>query len=215
MPYFKNSKTHLLLIHVPKTGGTSVETYFSKKFNIPLNQASLYGNIPWVIKQKLKLNAHTYQHLVFRTMKRYNRFFKIQMQPNLRTIGIVRNPYHRIVSDLFYFNLIKNNSTPADTHKAILHYFAHAKIYDNHTLPQHQFLVDESNRISPHIQILRTESLSEDMHRIGFKDFNLSLNQNVTKERNKPYMEYLNAASISIINKQYKRDFEVFGYNMV
>lgn len=44
MPYFhntvKNEKVNLLLIHIPKTGGTSSEQYFSKKYNVPLNKPS-------------------------------------------------------------------------------------------------------------------------------------------------------------------------------
>lgn len=37
MPYFNNNDINILFIHIPKTGGTSLENYFSSKFNIPLN----------------------------------------------------------------------------------------------------------------------------------------------------------------------------------
>ena len=40
MPYFKENK--LLLIHIPKTGGTSIEKYFSQKYNIKLGPENLY-----------------------------------------------------------------------------------------------------------------------------------------------------------------------------
>ena len=42
MPYFKNDNINVLFIHIPKTGGTSVENYFSSKFNIKLNSKSLF-----------------------------------------------------------------------------------------------------------------------------------------------------------------------------
>ena len=32
MPYFHNNYVNLLFIHIPKTGGSSLEIYFSKKF---------------------------------------------------------------------------------------------------------------------------------------------------------------------------------------
>ena len=42
MPYFKDNNINILFIHIPKTGGSSLEVYFSKKFNIPLNNKSLF-----------------------------------------------------------------------------------------------------------------------------------------------------------------------------
>ena len=43
MPYFYNKDINLLLIHIPKTGGTSLESYFVDKYSIELNQDALYG----------------------------------------------------------------------------------------------------------------------------------------------------------------------------
>ena len=41
MLYFKNKEKSVLFIHIPKTGGTSLEHYFSTLFNVPLNNKSL------------------------------------------------------------------------------------------------------------------------------------------------------------------------------
>ena len=43
MPYFYNKDINILLIHIPKTGGTSLEFYFQEKYLITLNEKSLYG----------------------------------------------------------------------------------------------------------------------------------------------------------------------------
>ena len=40
MPYFKENK--VLLIHIPKTGGTSIEKYFANKNRIKLGPNNLY-----------------------------------------------------------------------------------------------------------------------------------------------------------------------------
>ena len=45
MPYFHNKDVNLLFIHIPKTGGSSLETYFSKKFNMHLNDSTLFNTV--------------------------------------------------------------------------------------------------------------------------------------------------------------------------
>ena len=46
MPYFSNDIVNLLLIHIPKTGGSSLENYFSDLYNIPLdNNSMLYDHL--------------------------------------------------------------------------------------------------------------------------------------------------------------------------
>ena len=104
MPYFHNDTINLLLIHIPKTGGTSLESYFSEKYDIPLNLDSLYEDVEdnnflekeTKIRNHLEVNA-TLQHLIYRTIMKYKDFFKIDCN-DLEIITIVRNPYERIVS---------------------------------------------------------------------------------------------------------------------
>ena len=67
------------------------------------------------------------------------------------------------------------------------------------------------------ITILHTETLDEDMKRIGYNDFNhhfqvskCKIQRGITK-----YSNYLNEDAIKLINRYYKRDFELFGYDMI
>jgi hypothetical protein len=199
MPYFR--KANLLLIHIPKTGGTSIETYFSNKLNIPLNEESLYGFLDPVVSLKSGVHLnHSLQHLTMDEIKQYNYFFKI---PKSYVITIVRNPYERLMSELFYQNKVKVEDKPSTVYQLIR--WAIIKNKDNHTLPQHKY-------IHGRVIILHTETLEEEMHQLGFTDFSKKENVNPNKVN---YYDYLNADSIRLINSYYKLDFEWFGYPLL
>ena len=76
--------------------------------------------------------------------------------------------------------------------------------------------MNEMGNIIENITILHTETLNEDMHRIGYHDFNHHFQ--VAKCKIAPgetkYSKVLNKNSIELINKYYKRDFDLFGYKM-
>lgn len=205
MPYFKNDKINLLFIHIPKTGGTSLELYFSKRYNIKLSTKTLFG---WLPKEE-----HTYdsslQHLTYNTIFK-NRFkdkFNVNFN-NIKIMAIVRNPYKRLVSDLFYFKKININSTKEETTEVIKQYLSNDKL-DNHNLPQYKFLTDINKKLIPNISILHTETLTADMHKLNFKNFSNHDNKN---KKIINYFDYLNDNSIKLINDFYDYDFKLFKY---
>jgi len=207
MPYFHNNEINLLLIHIPKTGGTSLENFFSKKFNIPLQNKSLYGLIDE--DARISNNIEVYsslQHLTYNTIMKYKDFFNINTD-NLEIITIVRNPYNRVISDLFFLQKIDTSFTKEQVHQVIRNYLLDKN--DNHSLPQHSFITDENNKIIDNIRILRTESLNKDMRNLGYVDFDIRSHVNT---RNVNYFNYLNSNSIYIINTYYHMDFVMFNY---
>lgn len=211
MPYFRNEEINLLLIHIPKTGGTSLEDYFSKKYNIPLDNKSLY----WFNKMYKNVSVNSsLQHITYSEIIKYNDFFNVEIN-NALTISIVRNPYKRMISDLFWKGIIHMNYTKEQVTKCLQNYL-YDKDCDNHNLPQYLFVTDQNKKLFPHIKILRTETLVQDMHNMGFKDFNVKSNYNHNKVNNKiNYNDYLNRESIKLINEFYHDDFILFGYEKI
>lgn len=204
MPYFKNNDINILFIHIPKTGGTSVERYFSSKFNIPLNNKSLFGEF-----YQFKVDSQL-QHITFSDIVKYNKIFNINFD-NIKIITVVRNPYERFVSDLFYFSLITINSTKEEVLN-ILNKYLHSNKYDNHNIPQHKFITNDELEIIKPIHILKRENLTNEMKNLGYIDFAVYNNQNIHKVN---YYDYLNNESIEIINKFYDLDFKLFNYDKI
>lgn len=209
MPYFYNNDVNILFLHIPKTGGTSLENYFEKKFEIKLNKDSLFTIYP-----KDFFKGYSYQHQSYKTIRMNKPIFRVDYE-NLTIISIVRNPYNRIVSDLFFRNLIKESSNPNDVYNVIKKYLEEANDpkHDNHRIPQYLFLLDENDEIIKNIKLLRTESLNDDIKALGYNDFNQ--HDQVSSVKNKNYYSYLNIESVKLINEFYEKDFEYFGYKKI
>lgn len=208
MPYFKNDEVNLLLIHIPKTGGTSQEFYFSKKYNIPLNTKSLYMFLDDDQKSKHDIFINSsMQHLTYNTLLQYKDFFGINFD-NISIMACVRNPYERIISDLFFFDKITIH-TSAEGVFAVIKAYIYSTDLDNHNIPQYLFITDEKKELIPTIKILRTETLTDDMIKLGYTDFDLHALRNKTPTN---YYPYLNRNSINLINEFYDYDFTLFNY---
>jgi hypothetical protein len=68
------------------------------------------------------------------------------------------------------------------------------------------FITNDNKEIIQNIHILKTESLTNDMNNLGYTDFNICIQVNNNKIKNK---------SIDIINKYYHLDFILFNYDKI
>ena len=212
MPYYKDINT--LFIHIPKTGGTKLESYLKNKYT-----QQLYSYITQIDKFNVITNGCgntilpepnlrnlSLQHQTYRTIFKYRELLNLDFN-NIKIITIVRNPYNRIISDLIYCNLI-DDKTNIDKIPNVINKYLHQNNRDNHNIPQHQFLIDDNNNLITNITIFNTENLTKQLKNYGFSDYDF-----IPKEKN--YMKFLNKKSIQLINTFYKKDFELFGYNMI
>ena len=207
MPYYP--KINVLFIHIPKTGGTTLENFLKTKSN-----QTLYNYKPGnTLLPNDALCKVSLQHQTYSTLKEYSNIVNIPFHDNnLKVITIVRNPYNRIISDLFWFKLIKLNDDPNVVYNAIINY-VDKNCYDNHNLPQYKFVTNEEGDVYDNITIFRTESLTTDIKSYGFSDFRIK-RQLVGSEKEEKYKSYLNDKSIAFINKYYSKDFDLFSYDI-
>ena len=210
MPFFKQS--NILYIHVPKTGGMSIEEYFFTIDNVEKNEKSIYG---WYLDRENRIRGpmeRSLQHFTYEEIRKHRKYFDTDIINIPKIVISVRNPLDRMISEMFWNQRISLESTPEQVADAIYHYLhVDTEIQDNHRLPQYHFGLDEDGIWIPTIQIVRTESLEKEMHRLGYDDFHVHHNKCKSGE-NIDYKKYLNHRSIQMIQEYYAKDFEMFGY---
>jgi hypothetical protein len=209
MPYFHNDECNILFIHIPKTAGSSIEKYLSNKYSIELNSDSLVGlsnlfdNTPNEYLNGMSLQHHTLHNILM-----FKDIYKINTK-DLKIFCVVRNPYERIISDMFWREFINIKDSQKIICEEIKKYIL--RNWDNHNMPQYKMICDENDEIYKDVLILKFENLKKDMEKIGFENMNIHVNQ--TRYNKTPFY-YLNNESIKVINEYYKKDFIFFNYEM-
>lgn len=206
MPYYKSKK--ILFIHIPKTGGTVIENEIKKK-----SRQTLYCRVKHNSLLPFPFNKCSLQHQFYTTLYKFRNKLNINFN-NIKVFSVVRNPYNRVISDLFWYKLIKKDYDSTKVYNVIKNKYLNKNNLDNHNKPQYKFVTDEMGVLIPNIKIFKTEQLNQSNDNLS--NF-LGLKINVKKEGgvNKNYSRYLNNDSIAIINDFYKKDFELFGYEIM
>lgn len=182
----------ILFIHIPKTGGTSIAN-------------GLFGDF----------SGHAYLYEFYIANKIYTKdFYKI---------CVVRNPFDRLVSA--YSHLSQKNIRSEN--RDLLNYFniksfddlifclndpKKWRVFQNTILmlrPQCEFIYHQQIKMD---KIYRFENFNDIQSHLKTElDIDINLNHlNSTKRKN--YKEYYNDFSISVVEKIYKKDLEMFNY---
>ena len=134
-------------------------------------------------------------HIPFMLRNKYIDFLNLQ---NVNYYTYVRNPYNRIISAFFY----KNEDSNIDDFKLfvkndLINYNFNKEFDKNiiHYYPQYMFICNND------FQINKVEfSKLENQKHLNIKEYNL--------------IDHFEDETIKIVNKIYKKDFEIFNYEL-
>ena len=74
------------------------------------NEISLLSGIKNKILPTKELQNISLQHQTYNTLFNYKELLNIDFNDNLKIISVVRNPYNRLISDLFWFQPYKRTN---------------------------------------------------------------------------------------------------------
>lgn len=150
--------------------------------------------------------------------KKYKNYYKF---------AFVRNPYDRVVS-CYKDKILETNAYTGlalrqgfDIHMGFKEFVKEiTKIpnirADQHIKSQSFFLKDKNGDLIPDF-VGKFENLERDykkiMNNIGIKNPPKLLHKNKTQDKGKDYKDYYDEETRRLVQKRYKEDFELFGYN--
>lgn len=193
----------LIFIHVPKTGGTTFEHYLAEKYGVPLP----YNDGP--------VNNHSPQHCSYEEIKQILRAQGKNIN-NYRIIAFVRDPFHRLISDLFFYGVVDADTPRHEIHGRVMRMFREPSSvngvyedWDRHLAPQHEFILDRSGRVPPNTVVINTQDIDRVLPKLGFDGFRQHARIN-TNRAVINYDDFLPEETKAFVRRHYKRDFELF-----
>lgn len=184
-------------IHIPKTGGSSIE----KVFRLQSAENLFFPRLTKCIAGCWFAPQHFTQRMIDIYKPECSDWF---------SFTIVRNPYTKVISEYYYLNANLNTPIKEFNEEEFLQWFENdlLKFDLDHKLPQHFFLD------SPVDMVLKFERLKEDFHKLNIR---LGVTKNLIHNNRSAIdkSSIVNGLSIqtrNMIYSYFKKDFESFGY---
>jgi len=223
------SKEKLIYIHIPKTGGVSIEEFLQSHYGYTRNAFLLnhsYGT--YLASNKNGFTIYPHMHYPLANIIKELNNNNIEVDNTWNIFSIVRNPYNKFISALFYaprndfkFNYLTlpENQRWYYLNQALDTYInsdINYNYHSNHTYPQHKFFED----VELKYKIFKFEDgLENALISLGFdvggkvKHF-LNTSDHVGAKL-PSYETMYTKYFIEYINITYAKDFEKFGYEML
>lgn len=208
MPIDRKNKR--IFIHAPKCAGTTMAMVMGMRAEGQSGHTEdmehLYG---------IHKDGNVMQCLC---LKFYDNYLSDELIKSCFIFGVSRNPYDRALSDYSWksrgcesleeFLLLVKDTLHTHTDEELM------KFDENRSttfLPQHKFFESEKYNMDV---ILKFENLEEDFSK--YIDNNISLGR-YNQSKHRPWSEVFSnkPECIKLVNEIYKKDFEMFGYEML
>lgn len=196
-----------VFVHIPKTGGQSVETVFLRTLGLSWAQRARLllranENPKGAPARLAHLYAAEYVPLGYLTQDDFDAFFKF---------AVVRNPWARVVSNYKY---IFQNNPPSFELFVELVIVQEGNISDTRQVePQVNYVCDARGKIIVD-RIIRFENMAAEFAEVSLQIFGREEplpSVNVSSDR-RDYRSFYTPATRKIVAQKYRDDIETFGY---
>lgn len=197
MPLYRNKDRAILLVHIPKTGGSSLEEML---VSAGAMQALKFH-------KRLGFSASTPQHMQWDVLRHWvpKEFYNF-------SFTIVRNPYARLASEYAWRQAISNTPLPPFNTwicAALKRFKKNPYVLDNHIRPQHEF-------IGPKVRVFRLEDGLDPVAKIAFRRLGLTYKAPTTPHVRKSQHVVIDIeqSTLEALRAFYAADFETLGYDI-
>lgn len=200
----------MIFVHVPKTGGQSIEKVFYDEFGLAWGPCKVL--LVNVNKKKnsagrknlAHLFAHEYLAYGFVTPQQFQEYFKF---------AVVRNPFDRLVSE-YKFKFARHGVTFKDF---LFKWFSPKDWSDRqrHVEPMWKYIYDRTGTQPLVNRVLRYENYDEVAPLLeSILDHPVRMPMMNAAQDRRPWQEFYDNECRAFARKVYHRDFELFGYDI-
>jgi len=200
-----NHKYKFIFIHIPKCGGSSIESSFGYDLWDQKRFPAHFYSYDLALGKDPSTNKYL-QHLTITEVRN----IKNNSIDDYFSFSFVRNPWSRHLSDFFFFGSAGViNRKKCDFKNFLLN---PPKVDLSHAIPQFDFIYSPDGKLLVDF-VGRFENLQQDFDtvcdKIGIPRKKLP-HKNPTKHKH--YTEYYDDETRQIVEKKYAKDIEYFGY---
>ncbi len=196
MPLYCNNDRTILLVHIPKTGGSSLEEML---VDAGATQALKFH-------KRLGFSACTPQHMHWEVLCRWvpRSFYNF-------SLTIVRNPFHRLASEYAWRSKITDAPIPEFNtwvRETLKRYEKNPYVYDNHLRPQVDF-------VGPKVKVFKLEDGLDPAAKMAFRRLGLTYRKPKAPHvrKSEHTLIEIEQSVLEQVRAFYAADFEAYDYD--